>query len=82
MCFRHTYVHLGKTFVASEPSAFMKHTKEFIALEDGEVVMLKGKHHSFDRSRVEIAQSQHIETSPDPWPFWTIKGEVASVSMN
>jgi len=38
-----------KMFIGSEPGAFSKHTKEYIALEDGEVAVLTTKGHSLDR---------------------------------
>lgn len=63
----------GRMFVASEPSAFSQHTKEFIALENGEVAVVKIDGHALDLSRVEKAPDQEIATSPAPFPHWTIK---------
>uniref|UniRef100_A0A6B2KZM4 Glutamine--fructose-6-phosphate aminotransferase [isomerizing] n=1 Tax=Arcella intermedia TaxID=1963864 RepID=A0A6B2KZM4_9EUKA len=62
-----------KNFVASEPAAFARYTKEYIALEDNEIAVITAKTHSLDRSRIEIAQHQNEQLSPDPWPHWTIK---------
>lgn len=63
----------GRMFIASEPSAFSRHTKEFIALENGEIAVLKADGHSLDISRVEQAAAETIHLSPDPYPHWTIK---------
>ena len=45
----------GRMFVASEPIAFSMHTKEFIALEDGEVALINADSHNLDVSRLELA---------------------------
>lgn len=63
----------GRMFIASEPSAFSQHTKEFISLENGEVAVIKTDGHSLDLSRLEKAPDQEILLSPDPYPHWTIK---------
>jgi glucosamine--fructose-6-phosphate aminotransferase (isomerizing) len=63
----------GRMFIASEPSAFSRHTKEFIALENGEIAVLKADGHSLDISRVEQAPEETIHLSPAPFPHWTIK---------
>lgn len=63
----------GKMFIASEPSAFGQQTKEFIALENGEIAIIKADGHSMDVSRVEKAPDEEIELSPAPSPHWTIK---------
>jgi glutamine---fructose-6-phosphate transaminase (isomerizing) len=64
----------GRMFIASEPSAFSRHTKEFISLENGEIAVLKADGHSLDISRVEQAPAENIPMSPAPYPHWTIKG--------
>ena len=63
----------GQMFVASEAAAFGKYTKEFIALEDGEIAVITADSHTLDRSRIEIAHHENIELSPAPYPHWTIK---------
>jgi glucosamine--fructose-6-phosphate aminotransferase (isomerizing) len=65
----------GRTFVASEPSAFARYTKSFIGLQDREVAVITAKGHSLDDSRVKIADVEKPEVSPAPWPNWTIKGK-------
>lgn len=62
----------GRMFVASEPSAFSQHTKEYISLENGEVAVIRPDH-SLDLSRVELAPNEKIETSPAPFDHWTLK---------
>lgn len=63
----------GRMFVASEPGAFSRHTKEFISLENGEIAVLRSDGHSLDISRVEKAADETIHLSPAPFPHWTIK---------
>lgn len=63
----------GRTFVASEPSAFARYTKNFIGLQDREMAVITAKGHSLDDSRVKIAEVERPEISPAPWPNWTIK---------
>lgn len=63
----------GRMFIASEPGAFSRHTKEFISLENGEIAILRSDGHSLDISRVEKAQEETIHLSPAPFPHWTIK---------
>eukprot|EP01087_Luapelamoeba_hula_P023612 TRINITY_DN870_c1_g1_i1.p1 TRINITY_DN870_c1_g1~~TRINITY_DN870_c1_g1_i1.p1 ORF type:complete len:656 (+),score=106.09 TRINITY_DN870_c1_g1_i1:108-2075(+) len=64
----------NKMFVGSESSAFSKHTKEFIALEDGEVAVVTAQGHSLDRRRAEkVIKQESYSMSPAPWPFWTIR---------
>eukprot|EP01098_Paradermamoeba_levis_P003085 TRINITY_DN1440_c0_g2_i1.p1 TRINITY_DN1440_c0_g2~~TRINITY_DN1440_c0_g2_i1.p1 ORF type:complete len:566 (+),score=163.96 TRINITY_DN1440_c0_g2_i1:95-1699(+) len=63
----------GKMFVASEASAFSRHTKEYISLENGEVIVIRVDGHSLDQSRVELAPTEKIRLNPDPFPHWTLK---------
>ena len=63
----------GRMFVASESSAFAQHTKEFIALQDGEVAVITADSHSLDISRVELAPEENFELTPAPYEHWTIK---------
>ncbi|KAH3768098.1 glutamine-fructose-6-phosphate transaminase [Pelomyxa schiedti] len=67
-------VGMGKTkvFVASEPSAFARHTSQYIALQDMEVAVL-GPDCPLDLSRVQVHAEDKIPLSPDPWPHWTVK---------
>lgn len=63
----------GKAFVASEPAAFGLSTRDFIALENGEMAVVRANQHGFDLSRLEKAPADVIASSPDPFPHWTIK---------
>lgn len=63
----------GRMFIASEPGAFSRHTKEFISLDNGEIAILRSDGHSLDISRVEQAAEETIHLSPAPYPHWTIK---------
>eukprot|EP00013_Stygamoeba_regulata_P025228 CAMPEP_0177648100 /NCGR_PEP_ID=MMETSP0447-20121125/10651_1 /TAXON_ID=0 /ORGANISM="Stygamoeba regulata, Strain BSH-02190019" /LENGTH=655 /DNA_ID=CAMNT_0019150725 /DNA_START=68 /DNA_END=2035 /DNA_ORIENTATION=+ len=63
----------GKMFIASEAAAFSQHTKEYIALENGEVAVITANSHTLDQSRVELAAEEAVELSPAPFPHWTIK---------
>jgi len=63
----------GRMFLASEAAAFGQHTKEYIALENGEVAVITANGHSLDRSRVELASNETIEQTPAPYTHWTIK---------
>lgn len=63
----------GRMFVASEPAAFGQFTKDFIALDNGEIAIIKTTGHSLDLSRVEKAPDEIIHNSPDPFPHWTIR---------
>ncbi|KAM9957845.1 hypothetical protein ACTFIW_012817 [Dictyostelium discoideum] len=68
-------IGIGKDrmFIASEPGAFSRHTKEFISMENGEIAVLKADGHSLDLSRIEMAAHETIALSPEPYPHWTIK---------
>ncbi|MBU1126552.1 MAG: glutamine--fructose-6-phosphate transaminase (isomerizing) [Patescibacteria group bacterium] len=63
----------GNMFIASEPAAFSQQTKEFIALENDEIAIIKADGHSLDLARIEQAPDEKIELSPAPYPHWTIK---------
>jgi len=60
-------------FLASEAAAFARHTKEFIALDDGEIAVVHADRHTLDVSRVKTAEIEDVATSPHPFPKWTIK---------
>jgi len=62
-----------KTFVSSESVAFGRHSKEFIALEDNEIAVLTPGAHSMELSRIRTMEAQEIQTSPSPFPHWTLK---------
>ncbi len=63
----------GETFLASEVSAFSRHTKNYIALRDGEIALINRKGVDLDRSRIEKAPDEYIELSPAPYAHWTLK---------
>jgi glucosamine--fructose-6-phosphate aminotransferase (isomerizing) len=63
----------GRMWVASEPAAFSQHTKEYIALENGEIAVIRPDGHSLDLSRVELAPNETIPTTPFPFEHWTLK---------
>ena len=63
----------GRMFVASESSAFAQHTKEYIALQDGEIAVVTPDNCSLDISRVELAPDEQIALTPAPYEHWTIK---------
>lgn len=63
----------GTMYVASEPSAFNNHTREFIALQNGEFALITPDGTTLDTSRVELAPEEIIELSPAPFEHWTIK---------
>lgn len=63
----------GAMYVASEPSAFNNHTREFIALQNGEFALITPEGTTLDTSRVELAPEEVIELSPAPFEHWTIK---------
>eukprot|EP00968_Pinguiococcus_pyrenoidosus_P024564 scaffold4847_cov265-Pinguiococcus_pyrenoidosus.AAC.8 len=62
-----------RAYVASETAAFSKYTKNFIALQDGEIGVVKADGSGLDLSRVESAPDQDILLSPEPYPHWTIR---------
>lgn len=62
-----------RMFVASELSAFSRHTNQYISLNDGEIAVINHGEVSLDMSRLQTAPDEHIELSPAPYPHWTIK---------
>jgi glucosamine--fructose-6-phosphate aminotransferase (isomerizing) len=77
-------VGIGKDrmFIASEFTAFCRHTNEYISLQDGEVMVIKADGAAaLDVSRVEIAPEQKIDLSPAPYPHWTIKEVFPTLSI-
>lgn len=63
----------GKTFIASEPAAFNRYTKSFIAMQDGEIGVVAAHGTSLDLGRVEKAPELEIRSTPDPYPHWTLR---------
>ena len=43
----------GKTFIASETTAFSRYTKNYIAMKDGEIGVVRAADTTLDISRVE-----------------------------
>ena len=62
-----------RVFIASETSAFIRHTKSFIALKDGEIGVVCADASTLDLSRVQKAPEVNILLSPDPYPHWIIR---------
>lgn len=60
-------------FIASEPTAFAQYTKDYIALKDGEIVIVDALAADVNLERIETMPEEEIPTSPDPYPHWTIK---------
>ena len=64
----------GRMFVASEISAFSRHTNQYISLNDGEVAVITAEGGvAVDMGRQQTAPEEIIELSPAPYPHWTIK---------
>jgi glucosamine--fructose-6-phosphate aminotransferase (isomerizing) len=76
----------NEMFIASETTAFSRHTKRFISLQDGEVAVVKcdsaelnpsdekeGFLQRFPTSRLAIAPDVKVRLSPAPYPHWTIR---------
>mmetsp|Transcript_24596 Transcript_24596/g.22355 ORF Transcript_24596/g.22355 Transcript_24596/m.22355 type:complete len:685 (-) Transcript_24596:55-2109(-) len=63
----------GKTYIASETSAFSRYTKNFIAMKDKEICVIGPDTHTLDISRIQIAPQHDILLSPEPYAHFTIK---------
>jgi glutamine---fructose-6-phosphate transaminase (isomerizing) len=63
----------NQMFVSSEPLAFSKFTREYIALENGEIAIIKQNSHTLDTKRIKISTSEKILNTPEPYPHWTLK---------
>mmetsp|Transcript_41753 Transcript_41753/g.100199 ORF Transcript_41753/g.100199 Transcript_41753/m.100199 type:complete len:724 (-) Transcript_41753:850-3021(-) len=63
----------GRTFIASETSAFNRYTKNFISMKDGEIGVLHADGRTLDLSRAQVAPDQQVKLSPEPFPHWTLK---------
>ncbi|RHY31616.1 hypothetical protein DYB32_003329 [Aphanomyces invadans] len=74
-------------YIASETTAFTRHTKRFLSLQDGEVAVVKAdtaelnpQHpddlttlQRFPTSRLGTAPDVKVRLSPAPFPHWTIR---------
>jgi glucosamine--fructose-6-phosphate aminotransferase (isomerizing) len=63
----------GKMFIASEHSAFRRHTGQYIALHDGEIAVVTPAGVSLDMARTQQAPKAEILLSPEPYKHWTIR---------
>lgn len=64
----------NKTFIASETSAFSKYTKNYIAMKDGEIGIVRPEGTTLDTtSRLEVAPEHDVLLTPHPHPHFTIK---------
>ena len=63
----------GKSFIASETTAFSRYTKNYIAMKDGEIGIVRSSGTTLDISRVEVAPDHDVLLTPDPHPHFTIK---------
>jgi predicted glutamine amidotransferase len=63
----------NRMFVASELSAFSRHTNQYISLNDGEVAVISAAGVELDMTRQQTAPTEEILRSPAPYPHWTIK---------
>lgn len=63
----------GASYIASEPAAFSFATRDYVALENGEIAIVRADGSGIDRTRVEKAPDDVIALSPAPFPHWTIK---------
>lgn len=63
----------NQAFVASEPVAFGAITRDFIALQNGELAIVRADRSGLDLRRLEHAAEETIAVSPHPYPHWTIK---------
>jgi glutamine---fructose-6-phosphate transaminase (isomerizing) len=63
----------GRTYIASETSAFSKYTKNFIAMKDGEIGVVEANGTTLDFSRVEVAPEHDVLLTPYPYAHFTLK---------
>jgi glucosamine--fructose-6-phosphate aminotransferase (isomerizing) len=63
----------GKTFVASETSAFSRYTKNFVAMKDGEIGIVRATTNTLDLTRMEVAPDHEILLTPAPYAHFTLK---------
>ena len=64
----------GRTYIASETSAFSKYTKSFISMKDGEIAVIKAdKSEGIDISRLQEAPENDVLLTSAPYPHFTLK---------
>ena len=64
----------GKTFIASETSAFSKYTKTFVSMKDGEIGVIRASEsEGLDISKIETAPENDVLLTPAPYPHFTLK---------
>ena len=65
----------GQVFIASEPAALARHTSQYLMLKDGEIAIVtsKGIDQLLESRDMHRIASETVETSPDPFPHWTLK---------
>jgi len=63
----------NKTFVASETAAFNRHTKNFIAMQDGEIGVVRAGGTTLDIGRLEQAPELDLKPSPAPYAHWMLR---------
>ncbi|OII74815.1 glucosamine-fructose-6-phosphate aminotransferase [Cryptosporidium ubiquitum] len=68
-------VQSGHIYIASETSALANYTNQYVALQDGEIAVLS--HEGIDKlitpSRLLSIDHEKVESSPSPYPHWTLK---------
>ena len=64
---------IGRTYIASETSAFSKYTKSFIAMKDGEIGVVKPSGTTLDTTTMQTAPEHDVLLTPHPHPHFTIK---------
>lgn len=66
-----------RNFIASEHSAFVRYTNEYISLEDGEIAVISAENISILNKNKRIKKTPKntdiVQTSPAPFAHWTIK---------
>jgi len=69
------YIGVGDdgTFVASNPSAFKGHSRNFIKLDDMEVATITVDGRNLDLTKQISAKEDEHAASPAPYPHWFIK---------
>lgn len=63
----------NKHWIASEHTAFARHTNQYIALKDGEIATVEAGRVSLDSQRTEMAPEERIKLSPAPYAHWTLR---------
>ena len=63
----------GKTYIASETSAFSKYTKNYVSMKDGEIGIVRSHDTTIDISAVQIAPDHDVLLTPHPYAHFTLK---------